>query len=223
MHKIKKYILKRLTLTPKARYSELKPKTVEGNLFMYHLKTLMREGYVSPENNRYHLTPKGKQFVDRISFKDFKERIQPKIVTILVIQNNKGEYLLYRRKRSPFIKHVGFPYGKIHLKEHLSEAVTRELKEKTGLETKLKHQGDVYISAYDETELVSHMLCHIFTGKNPTGTLLTDTSIGECFWGKIEDIPKIQLIPGATQIIRLIKKSRGHFFDEYFINVNEEN
>jgi len=221
MHEIQKHIFKKLSLVKSARYAGLKPKTVDGNLFVYHLKKLIKEKYIVSENESYRLTPKGKNLVDRVSFEIFQERIQPKIVTLLVIEN-KGNYLLYRRKRSPFIGSIGFPYGKIHLEEHIAEAAERELKEKTGLSANLRHRGEVYLAVYDEAELITHMLCHIFTGKNPSGELKTDSPMGDVFWGKIEDMTSNKLIPGVKQIAKLLKKNRGQFFAEYFINANEE-
>lgn len=222
MHFVQSHILKKLSLSPKARYADLKPQSIESNLFSYHLKTLMKEGLISGNQEKYSLTSKGKSFVDRVSFETFRERIQPKIVTLLVLENNKGEYLLYKRKRAPFIDHIGFPYGKIHMEERIEEAAERELEEKAGLKGDLKHRGEVYISVYDETELISHMLCHVFTTKKYSGTLKTDTTIGQCFWGKIEHIPPKDLIPGVKQVIQLLKKNKTLFFAEYFLNVYED-
>lgn len=223
MHQIQKHILKKVSTDKKCRYSDLKPKNVEGNLFVYHLKSLMREGYLEIKSEKYSLTPAGQRFMDRVSFETMSERIQPKIVTLLVIEKDK-KYLLYKRRRSPFAGYIGFPYGKIHLEERLLEASHRELLEKTGLNANLKHRGEVYISVNNETELISHMLCHVFTGKNPSGNLKTDTLIGECFWGKIDEIPKNKLIPGVTQILKLLKNSTvsKRFFGEYFLNIGDE-
>lgn len=221
MHELQRHILKKLTVNKEARYSELKPASVESNLFAYHSKNLIKVGYISTKKGVYKLTAAGRQFVDRVSFETFKERIQPKIVTLLVLQD-KGKYLLYKRRRSPFIDHVGFPYGKIHLEERLSEAADRELQEKTGLKAGLKHRGDVYITVHDETELISHMLCHVFSGTKITGELKNDSSIGECFWDEVENIPKTKLIPGVTQILKLLKNNKNLFFAEYFLNTSEE-
>lgn len=224
MHEIQKHIFRVLSTKPKARFADLKPKSIEGNLFTYHLKTLLRQGYIETSAFKYRLSPTGKRLLDRISFETFQERIQPKIVTIIVIEHNK-KFLLYKRRRSPFIHHIGFPYGKIHLGEHLEEAAQRELEEKTGLKAKLKQRGIVYLTVFDETELVSHMLCHVFVGKNPTGLLRTDTTIGTCFWGDLDQFPKNSLMPGNAQILKLIKKSSASrlFFEEYFLNTSEEN
>lgn len=220
MHEIQRHILKKLTLAKRARYADLKPKTVEGNLFTYHVRALMKERYLARDKGTYSLTLEGRRFADRVSFETFKERTQPKIVTLLVIEK-AGKYLFYRRRRMPFMGQVGFPYGKIHLEERVAEAAERELIEKTGLTAALVHKGDVYLTVHDETELVSHMLCHVFYGRNPKGTLQSASSLGECFWGKLTEVPLRDRMPGVNQIVKLLKGGTSPFFAEYFLNTTE--
>jgi ADP-ribose pyrophosphatase YjhB (NUDIX family) len=257
MHHIQKHILKKLSLSRSAAYSELKPAGIESNKFAYHLRTLINDGLImqkavqkaaqrnSQKNSQnssrisaYSLTPKGKLYVDNVSFESFRPRAQPKMVTLLVIEKKgrradggDASYILYRRRRAPFINHIGFPYGKIHLEERLHEAAQRELSEKTGLRCKLVHKGDVYITVHDEMELVSHVFCHVFYGKNPAGTLKTDGPCGECFWARVENIPQRDLIPGVQQILKQVRESKkksrggnggGRFFGEYFLNTTDE-
>jgi ADP-ribose pyrophosphatase YjhB (NUDIX family) len=232
MHAIRYHILKRLSLSPRATYSELKPIAVQSNAFAYHLKTLKQEGLLTEKlsgkesKKWYGLSHKGKLYVDKISFDLGGERIQPKIVNLLVIKKGKSEYLFYTRTRAPFVNHVGFPYGKIHLEERIHDAALRELCEKTGLNIPLAHVGDTYIAVHDETELVSHMLCHIFLGnvqvKNGLGTKIKPG----CFWSHIDEIPVIKRIPGVTQIEKIIrglpKSKPERFFKEFFLNTSEE-
>ncbi|MFC1720690.1 NUDIX hydrolase [Patescibacteria group bacterium] len=222
MHDLQKHILKKLTLLGKARYRDLKPKSVEGNMFMYHLKKIISSGYISKQTGAYVLSAKGKQYVDRVTLKSFDERIQPKIVTLLVLTNKKGEYLIYKRKRQPLINQFGFPYGKIHLEERIQESAGRELKEKVGLTGVLKHRGDIYLHISDEEKLITHMLCHIFVGKNIVGKFIEDSSIGTCSWMSTNDMKQRKLMPGVAQIIKLLSKSKNHFFAEYFLNTTEE-
>ncbi len=216
MHELQKHILKTLMFSKKAKYSTLKPKEVEGNLFSYHLKNLVKENYIELIDTFYFLSPKGRQYVDTLSSETLHPRTQPKIVSIIVLKQG-DTFLLYKRSKMPFINHIGFPYGKIHLEERVQDAAQRELYEKTGFTAELKHRGDVYLTIHDETELVSHMLCHVFTGTEPTGELK-----GECFWSSIEEIPKTSLIPGVSQIVKLLEKNKTKFFfAEYFLNSSE--
>lgn len=229
MHTIQNQILKKLMFAKKAKYSTLKPKEIEGNLFSYHLKNLVKEDFIELKNDYYTLTTKGKQHVDRLSTLTLSTRIQPKIVTLIVLKN-KGKYLMYKRKKMPFMDYVGFPYGKIHLEERVQDSAERELLEKTGLVASLKHRGEAYITVDDDTEMISHMLCHVFTGSKYREASEDERQlnkniegIGECFWSTIEEIPKNKLIPGVTQIEKLLTKNKNNlFFAEYFLNVSED-
>lgn len=223
MHELQRAILKKLSQERGLRFSDLKPRGVESNRFMYHLRSVMSEGLVKKTGTLYRLTPKGKGFVDRVSSINFKERIQPKIVTLIVCsRDDDGSYLLYRRARQPFLGKIGFPYGKIHMGERVLDEAGREFKEKTGLSAELKYRGDVYITVHDEEELVTQMLCHVFSGSNPTGVLKKDSSIGECFWSTIDRVKKEEEIPGVTQVYKLLKSSPRPFFKEYFLDVHED-
>ena len=217
MHILQQKIINRLINRSGARFAELKPMGIESNHYVYHLKSLMREGLVKKSGNLYQLTAKGKELISRLSLQDFKERIQPKIVTMVACKNSQGEYLLYRRAREPFLHTVGFPYGKIHLGETILEAAERELKEKTGVSAKLKQRGDVYLTTYENDDLLSQTLCHIYSGDKPVGHLVEKSEKGECFWAKLDTLKKSELIPGFAEIVKLLKDKpvKELFFGEY--------
>lgn len=171
-------------------------------------------------DGKYELTAEGLVFADRLSLSSFKPRIQPKIITLIVCQNKKGEYLLYKRKRQPFIGLCGFVYGKIHLGERVAQAAERELQEKTGLGAKLTHCGDAYLTTTQGGNVLASIFCHVFVGKNPTGQLIKDSEIGECFWAKLEDLGSEKFMPGFLDVLFLVKKRSPHlFFAEFVYNL----
>ncbi len=220
MHEIQRGILKKLTFQSILPYATLKPQGVESNRFVYHLNEVRKFGYIQKTKNGYRLTAAGKRYADRVSLEKFEERVQPKIVTLIACKNKQGQFLLYRRKRQPFSGKIGFPYGKIHLGEKIADAVARELHEKAGLRAQLVHRGDVYITVYDNAEVVTHMLCHVFFGDRPEGTLTPQSSIGEFFWEYPRAVRLTQGIPGFREIARLLgKNGSGRFFAEYFLDV----
>jgi ADP-ribose pyrophosphatase YjhB (NUDIX family) len=223
MHEIQQYIIKQLIHKDVCRYRDIKPKDVEGNLFMYHLRKLIRDGFIEKTATGYKLTRKGLRMVDTLSLKNMQPRIQPKIVTLIACQNERGEWLLYRRTKQPFFGLIGFPYGKIHLGERIQDAANREIEEKTGLTAELRHAGDVYLTVEDDESLLTHMLFHVFHGTQTTGSLKTDSVIGECFWMRASDIRPEELMPGFAEIIELIMTKDKHFFAEYsfLLPVNE--
>lgn len=221
MHPLKRHILYQLILNPYLTFSKLKPQDTEGNIFTYHLKLLIIEGLVQKRvSNGYELTENGKKYADNLSLKNLSPRIQPKIVTLLICQNHKGEFLLYKRKRQPFLNLIGFPYGKIHLSENVLESAKRELAEKTGLLAKISHVGDCYLTIFEKNNLLSQMLCHIILGKNPEGEIKKESEIGECSWAKVSSISKNKLMPGFKEIYNLVtKKNANFFFNEITINI----
>ncbi|MDO8639141.1 MAG: NUDIX domain-containing protein [Candidatus Daviesbacteria bacterium] len=221
MHPLRKQILYQLIINSCLPFSKLKPQGIESNLFIYHLKLLISEGLVIKRvDGKYELTAEGIDLADRLSLENFKVRIQPKIITLIVCQNKSGEFLLYKRGKQPLLGYVGFPYGKIHLGEKITQAAERELKEKTGLFAKLNHRGNAYLTTYQNDQVLTQVFCHIFEGENPVGKLETKTEIGECFWGKIEDFKEVDFIPGFLDIYNLIKKpNKNLFFAEFAYNI----
>lgn len=202
-------------MNPPLRYSDLKPKLTEGNLFTYHLKKLINERLIRKVGDRYELTAAGKLRADQLSLATFSEPMQPKIVTLIICRNETGEYLLYKRNREPFRGLLGFPHGKVHLGERVAEAAERELQEKTGLTAELIRRGEAYVTVYSDGELVSQTLFHVFSGTNPTGKLIGKTKIGQSFWKKIDQSNPLDYSPGVLDIYHEIEKdSPTSFFTE---------
>lgn len=221
MNKLQRTIIRRLLASPALRYAQIKPKLTEGNLFSYHLRKLIQDGLVAKdkESGQYSLTSNGKLFVDRLSMETLTPRIQPKIVNMLIIKNKKHEYLVYKRKRIPFIGKIGFPHGKIHLGESVFAAAHRELKEKIGFETKLTYRGDVYAAVYQKGELVTHILSHIFTGIANFEKSKGKDKTADCYWAKIDQPHDECYLPAFGDIYDLVKKSNKNFFAEFVYNL----
>jgi ADP-ribose pyrophosphatase YjhB (NUDIX family) len=214
MHKLQQHILSQLIRHNERRYADLKPADVEGNLFMYHLRAVMKAGWVAKRaDGRYELTPEGLRYADGLSLKTFTPRAQPRIVTLIVCRNAEGKYLLVRRNRQPLLGFATFPYGKVHLGESIGQAASRELKEKTGLSAGLTHRGDGYITIYRGDEPVSQIFFHLFTAYDINGRLTAHTSAGDVFWGTpLHDDPT--LMPSVLDLIDLVESPDRFFFTE---------
>jgi ADP-ribose pyrophosphatase YjhB (NUDIX family) len=220
VNRVQRSIIKKLLSAPKLRYAQIKPKNVEGNLFTYHLRKLITEGLIDKsKEGLYGLTAQGKLFVDRLSMKTLSPRIQPKIVTMMVIKNDKDEYIVYKRKREPFIKHIGFPHGKIHLGESVYDASHRELTEKVGFDTELSHRGEVYATVFENSELVTHILCHIFSGAVRKQLIKGTDRSADCYWAKITDPHDAKYLPAFGDIFELCQGSKRQFFKEFTYNL----
>lgn len=224
MHIIRRNILKKLILAPVQKYAELKPGEVEGNLFTYHLKGLVRDGLIQKrQDGLYQLTAQGKLYADRLSMETLTIRAQPKIVTLLVVRNAYGEYLLYRRLKQPLFGKVGFPYGKLHLGESLAKSAERELKEKTGLSAALSHRGDGYITVNEHHQPISHIMFHLFVGTDTKGELKPKSPAGENLWSRLHYLDPPELMPGVLDIARTLDKNpMSRFFAEFNYDLDPE-
>ncbi|MBP9669116.1 MAG: NUDIX domain-containing protein [Candidatus Pacebacteria bacterium] len=217
MHLIQKHVLKALSRTKRLRYSDLKPPRIEGNQFSYHLKTLVRHGYIKHSNGQYVLTTKGVHFTTGVNFEHFFVRAQPKIVTLAVCENDQHEFLLYTRGKQPFLGQVGFPYGKTHLGESVQASAERELQEKTGFKATLTQKGIVYVLVTDaQDEIVVHMLCHVFYGNRIHTAKDAAPTLEKVQWLSKKEIADTNCMPGVEDILRvaLSEKKGGLLFEE---------
>jgi len=217
MHIIQRNILAQLIQCDDCRYSELKPDDLESNHFMYHLKAVQREGLVEKqESGRYSLTSKGKLYVDHLSLTSFKRRIQAKIVTLLVCQNDQGDWLTLERRNQPLRGQIGFPYGKLHIGEGVEVAAHRELMEKTGLTAKLRHAGDGYITIYETGNIVSQISFHLFVGTECRGDIHETPHYGSVRWAPADtDFSQPPYMVSMPDLIGLVSKgSPERFFVE---------
>jgi ADP-ribose pyrophosphatase YjhB (NUDIX family) len=212
MHPYERHMLSKLTLRREARYRDLKPEGAESNLFAYHLKNILQQGFIRKGKTGYVLTAAGGRYVEKLSLASFKPRFQPKIVTVIICKNTAGKYLVYTRKRQPLYGLKGFPYGKIHFGEKILAAAEREIKEKTGLSAPLVHKGDMYLTIHQKGELLAYMLCHVFSGRNPNGSL-REYEYGESAWADMRNINPKEFIPGFLDMFNLVQKPK-YFFEE---------
>lgn len=163
-HHIQKHIIDVLMYTKVARFRDLRPPKIDTNLFTYHLKGLVKSGIVEKTAEGYTLSTAGLSYVDRVSTEKKTIRTQPKIISMLVIQNSDGDILLQRRTKQPYIDTWTLPYGKLHVEDKsVMEAAQREAFEKLGLENpELEHAGDCYIRVWVDDSLLSTTLAHVF-------------------------------------------------------------
>lgn len=212
-HHIQKHILDVLMFQEIARFRDLRPPKVDTNLFSYHLKLLIKNNIVKKLAKGYTLSTNGLMYVDRVSVQSKMVRTQPKIITMLVIQNSEGEVLLWRRKRQPYINAWTLPYGKLHTDDvSIEAAVQRELTEKIVIQDQaVRHVGDCYIHVNTEGELLSSTLAHIFRFERDD--IVTHENL---MWVKPHKLSQYKLAPAVEQIIARTFFNDPHFFEEFY-------
>jgi ADP-ribose pyrophosphatase YjhB (NUDIX family) len=191
-----------------ARFRDLRPPKTDTNLFSYHLNTLIKTGLVSKQDNGYSLTVNGLSYVDRVSTEKRVVRMQPKIISMLLIQNSEGDVLLQRRRKQPYINVWTLPYGKIHIDdETLEAAAQREVFEKLGISNQpLRHAGICYIRVRAGGDILSTTTAHVFKF-NRDDIETTDDIV----WARPHKLDQYRLAPAVQAIV-----SRGFFNDPFF-------
>ncbi len=211
-HRIQKAIIAYLMEHATARFSDMRPPKTDTNLYSYHLKLLVKQNYVIKTEAGYKLGLRGMVYVDRVSTATVKLRPQPKIITMLVIQNDIGQVLMFTKKRQPFIGQWTLPYGKLHNGDlSVEEAARREIKEKLHdlPVANLRHAGDTYVHLTHHGEAAMSTLVHIFYG-----TASSDLSSDQLHWVEPLAISHETSAPGVVEVVQFALISKTFFFEE---------
>lgn len=211
-HHIQKHIVDVLMYTQLARFRDLRPPKVDTNLFTYHLNTLVKSGMVDKVDGGYVLSTAGLSYVDRVSTEKKTVRTQPKIITMLVIQNGDGDILLQRRTKQPYIDTWTLPYGKLHVEDKtVKDAAQREAFEKLGLENpELEHAGDCYIRVWANGSLLSTTLAHVFRAYREY-----EVEKDDLVWARPHKLHQYKLSPAVEEIMTRTFFKDPFYFEEF--------
>jgi ADP-ribose pyrophosphatase YjhB (NUDIX family) len=211
-HHIQKHILSVLMYQQTARFRDLRPLRTDTNLFSYHLTALIKTDFVKKTEEGYSLSQNGLTYIDRVSTEKMSVRTQPKIITMLLVQNSDGDILLQRRNKQPYINVWTLPYGKLHISDlSIEAAAKREALEKLSIDTITpRHVGDAYIRVESGDILLSTTLAHIFRANDDT-VLENETNI----WVSPYALTDYALAPAVEAIVGRCFFGDDHFFEEY--------
>ena len=216
-HHIQKHILSHLMMNRFARFRDMRPPQTDSNLYSYHLKLLIKQGLVEKNDQGYALTILGQVFVDRVNLTTTNRTLQPKIITMLIIQDGYGNILMYPRRRQPFMGLWTLPLGKVHNSDtsiHL--AAQREVAEKISEDSMidLRHAGDAYIRVRQGSEVFMSTLAHVFHGQ-------TDGMSEPNEWWKWVSPRALDSLDTSPAIMQIISRTffrDPYFFEEYDVN-----
>lgn len=211
-HHIQKHIIGVLIHQKYARFRDLRPPRVDTNLYSYHLKAMQKDGWVEKTPEGYTLSQDGLAYVDRVSLKKLNVRSQPKIISMLVVQNSEGDVLLLRRNKQPYIDTWTLPYGKTHIEDaSLIDAALREWREKLGGQpANITHAGDCYIRVGRDDEIFSTTLAHVF--------YITEDNVhmnDKLQWVRPHKLSQYDLAPAVEQIVARTFFRDPYFFEEF--------
>lgn len=211
-HHIQKHIIDVLMFKEVARFRDLRPPKTDTNLFTYHLNALVKSGIVDKVPSGYALSAIGLSYVDRVSTEKKTIRTQPKIISMLVIQNGDGDILLQKRTKQPYINTWTLPYGKLHVEDKsVTAAAQREAFEKLGLENPdIEHAGDCYIRVWVGKELLSTTLAHVFRSYQE---VVADSE--NLVWARPHKLDQYNLAPAVQEVMTRTFFKDPFYFEEY--------
>ncbi len=212
MHFVRKHILRVLCMQKWARFRDMRPSNVDSNLYNYHLKQLVKDGYVEQNKEKgYRLSPLGLRFVDHVSIESFEPRWQPKVITMFVA-SSEGKYLVFNKYKQPFINKWTFLNGKVHYEDDsLIAAAKREISYVSDILPKdLRKAGVIEYIANINNDTVSHSIAHVFTG-----TLKAqDINSERANWLAPEELEGTKSAPATIEIIHAFERGDSQF-DEF--------
>lgn len=209
-HHIQRDILLRLAASHGLRFSELKQDGMENNAFMYHLRELIKRGYVSQDDAKiYTLSPQGMSYFDTLTLTNVKPRRQPKLISIVALRNREGQYLMARRKLHPNLDTWMFPSGKQHFGESPDNHARREIQEQFGGDDDVTRRGLMDLRIYHGDELVSHLTAHVYYGESNMSAP-APTRKFEYAWRHVDN--QLAVTPGTHELAKAIEHDTGLFF-----------
>jgi ADP-ribose pyrophosphatase YjhB (NUDIX family) len=189
IHEAQTSILRELLFHPSAGFAVLqKPTGLTSDHFTFHVNRLMELGLVERvQRGTYRLSPKGKEYANRLDTDDNTVERQPKSAVLLSIErehNGRQEFLFQERLKQPYFGYWGLPSGKIRWGETILETAARELEEETGLEADLRIAGVYHEhAAHGETdELLEDKIFFVVHCTNVRGRLMERFEGGHNAW-----------------------------------------
>lgn len=217
-HHIQKDILRKLVTSDVARYSDLKPKTIDGNIFTYHLQQLMKQQLIAKtEDGSYTLTSKGKALGINSHLSN-KEVLQQAHAILLLAVEVDGKWLLRRRLAQPTYGKIGFVHGEPVFNEPATTTAQHVLMNKTGLTADFTVRGSGYIRILNGDEIESFTQFTLLHANKVSGELQPKVGNGENIWLEAPDFASDDMLVSMSDLITELQKPALFFADlEYHI------
>ncbi|NTW61994.1 NUDIX domain-containing protein [Candidatus Saccharibacteria bacterium] len=190
IHDAQMAILRELLFHPSVGFAKLQKLTgMSSDHFNFHLQKLIELKLVEKiSRGTYTLTPRGKEYANKLDTDSNTVERQPKAAVILAIErfNREGEreFLFQERLKQPYFGFYGFPTGKIRWGETIVQTAERELMEETGLRADYRIAGLYHELVYQQEtgEQLEDKLFFVVHCTNSKGKLVEEFEGGRNEW-----------------------------------------
>lgn len=224
LHEVQASILKKLLFNNGSHFSALNSLEIDSNHFNFHLKEMVKLGFIEKKDSLYYLTQLGKQHAGMLDTDTLKfERIGKITVAVWCKRdvNGKVEYLMQQRLKEPFFEWWGNISGKVRFGNTTEETAIRELEEEAGLSGEpifLGIRHSIKGSSPTEPTLDNYFFNYLFI--NPIGELIS-TPEGRNLWMVEEEITKLEhRFHGFDEYLQILKSEKVTPYKETFTKVD---
>ena len=225
IHDTQTAILRELLFVHDAGYAELqKPTGLTSDHFNFHIARLVELGIVEKvSRGRYRLTPKGKEYANKLDTDNKEIERQPKVAVLLAVEravDGERQLLFQERLKNPYYGYYGFPTGKLRWGETIVAGAARELLEETGLEADCEVRGLYHEHAYiEETgkpdELMEDKMFFLAHCTNVRGELMGTFEGGRNQWLTPTEARKLpKLYTSFETEMDMIEGKQGAFVEQ---------
>ena len=189
IHDAQMVILRELLFHPSVGFAKLQKITgMSSDHFNFHLKKLLELKLIEKiSRGTYSLSPRGKEYANKLDTDSNTVERQPKTAVILAVERNIGdkkEFLFQERLKQPYFGFWGFATGKIRWGETIIQTAERELMEETGLRADHRLAGVYHELVYQEEtgEQLEDKIFFVIHCTNVTGDLVEEFEGGRNGW-----------------------------------------
>lgn len=216
-HHIQRAIVYKLAFAENLRFSELKPDELENKAFDYHLKKVLRAGYVEKTaDGRYRLTAEG-QVRWRLSQKDTAQAARAYSTLLLAVRRQEDNaWLLYRRRTQPMIGLAGFMHAKPSPDASSTEVAQQTLHEQTGLTGEFVVHAHGYFRVFRGGVIEGFTHFTLLRCTEVRGVLRQNSELAEYYWDTDPDWQAPDMLPNTQTLHKMLAAPAGSFVEQTF-------
>lgn len=196
-------------------FSELKPEGMENKLFDYHLKQLIRDGFVAKSSDKkYSLTPEGKRLGTRISESILAQANKAESVLFLIVRRKEdGAWLMYERLTHPLINMTGFMHARPRSDQTVAETA-REACGAIGITASFQVAGSGIFRMHRGEEIESFTNFTLLVAEDGVGEIVQNDSLAKYYWEAHPDFNSPTMFPNMKFLAAKFQENALFFLEK---------